>query len=386
MKRLLLLALGALLLVGADGDRPQRQGARQRHGPQMREGGPGPGARKPGGGQQRQRQRQRQAQGEQGEGTDGPRAGPANMFLRQGNNRAAVGAFRKQLEANPNSAALNVGLAKALARVGQCEEALDHFWPYVGTLPFGGDAALAASTCSNRLGLLDDAVFFDRIAVEANPDSARALTNLALDLQAVGDPVGRDEALEELLFLRKDRDASAYARAVIALETGDLDEFDFVAFTWRRDDGPSMDLGRLQGQAWLDVDDPVSALAVLSKLKKIRAGEHTRRLRAEAHRRLGALDEARSHVEDQLQSVSEGGDSDAIRIRVEVDSGNLDAATAILAEYDHDLGIDMTASAWYLARARGDTARIEEYAARYAALQTNPRRTLEQLIPLDRRE
>ena len=242
-----------------------------------------------------------------------------------------------------------------------------------------------SSTCSNRLGLYEDAVFFDRLAVEANPDSARALTNLALDLDAVGDDVGRDEALEDLLFLRKDRDASAYARAVLALERGDLDEFDFVAFTWRRDDGTNMDLGRLEAQAWLDVDDPITALSVLSQLKKIRAGAHTRRLRAEAHRRLGATAEAQSHVEDNTQAVSEGPESDAIEIRVDVDAGDLDAARTILAQYPNAGGAEMTASAWYVARAEGDAAQMATLAARYATQQRNPRRTLELLIPIDRR-
>lgn len=314
-----------------------------------------------------------------------PRTGRGNMFLKQGSTRAAVSSFRKQLEADPDSAALHVGLGKALARIGQCEEALDHFWPYVGTLPFGAEAALAASTCSSRLGLLDDAILFDRLAVDLDETSARALTNLALDLSSAGDEGGAEVVLDELLHLRRDRDASTYARAVLALRDGRIDDFDRIAFAWEATEGPSLDLRRLQAQAWLDLDDPVAAIDTLANVRRIRNGQQVRHLRAEALRRTGYAEEAALYLEDRPQSVLEGVDSDAVRIRVFADLGQFEQAHAVLAEYEGLQGPEIAASTWYLARREGRDAELPALAAAYEHARQSPLRDLDQLVPWNAR-
>ncbi|MDP2306138.1 MAG: hypothetical protein Q8P18_08920 [Pseudomonadota bacterium] len=309
------------------------------------------------------------------------RAARGNMFLRQGSPRAAVASFRKQLEASPDSAALHIGLGKSLTRIGRCEEALDHFWPFVGTLPFGADAALAASTCSSRIGLLDDAVYFDRIAVDLDPTSARALTNLALDLSASGDKGGAAAALDELLYLRPERDASNYARAVLALREGDLDQFDLVVEAWERNDGPSLDLRRLQAQAWLDLDNPPAAMATLENVRRMRNGQQVRHLRSEAQRRVGYTADAAAYLEDRPQSVLEGVDSDAVRVRVHVDEGDFAAAHEVLAGYDAIEDAELIASAWYLANAEGRAADLPALRDAYEHTRTSPLRQLSHLVP-----
>lgn len=315
----------------------------------------------------------------------GMRAARGNMFLRQGSPRAAVASFRKQLEASPDSTALHIGLGKSLARIGRCEEALDHLWPYVGTLPFGSDAALAASTCSSRIGLLDDAVYFDRIAVDLDPTSARALTNLALDLSAAGDEAGAAAALDELLFLRPERDASHYARAVLALRVGDLDLFDSVVEAWERNDGPSLDLRRLQAQAWLDMDNPPAAMEALENVRRMRNGQQVRHLRAEAQRRVGYTDDAAAYLEDRPQSVLEGVDSDAVRVRVHVDQGDLAIAHEVLAGYDVVDDPELIASAWYLAAAEGRASELPALEEAYEQARTSPLRELRHLVPWTKR-
>ncbi len=323
----------------------------------------------------------REPKGEERSVATGARAMRGNMFLKRGSNRAALVSFERQLEETPDAPGVHLGLAKALARIGRCAEALDHFWPYIGTVPFGGDSALAASTCSTRVGLLEDAIYFDRLAVELSPESARAWTNLALDLSTAGDAVGLEDTLDALLNLRDDRDASMYARAVIALRDGDLDTFDQVAFVWEAADGPSLDLRRLQAQSWLDTDNPTLALDSLKNVRRIKNGQQVRHLRAEALRRTGYPEEAASYLEDRPESVVEGTNADAVRVRLDVDTGDFAAAHALLDSYEGRLDADLTASAWYLARREGRTAALPALVERYRRVQSNPMRTLAQLIP-----
>jgi len=383
------LVLGALALMG--NSPPPDGGDRPRHAEGKRGPGPGRGPRGIAKGEGPKAGKGSAAKGEAGAadgepaGKDGKRRGSlgaGNMFLKRGGNKAAAGAFRKQLDKNPDAPAAHVGLGKALTRMGKCEEALTHLWPYVGTLPFGGDAALAASTCSGRLGLLGDAVYFDHLAVELSPESARALTSLALDTAALGDTAATEAALEELLFLRKDRDASAYARANLALRAGDIAAFDDIAALWERDDGPGADLRRLQAQSWLDMDNPRECEAILARLASLRSGNQTRYLRAEAHRRMGYADEAEEYLADRPQSVLEGVDPDSIRVRVAVDLGNFPRAHELLAAYEGLPDPEILASAWYLARAEGRIDALPALEAEYRAVRMSPLRELEQLVPV----
>lgn len=371
------IVVGLLTLMGSSppADAPRPGGGQGEMG----------GKRRPGAGKPKLRAEKRgddaRAGKKKGEGKAGMRAAKGNMFLRQGSPRAAVASFRKQLEESPDSTALHIGLGKSLARLGRCEEALDHLWPYVGTLPFGAEAALSASTCSSRIGLLDDAVYFDRIAVDLDPTSARALTNLALDLSSAGDEAGAAEALDDLLFLRPERDASNYARAVLALRTGDLDTFDLVIEAWERDDGASLDMRRLQAQAWLDMDNPPAAMAALENVRRMRNGQQVRHLRSEALRRTGYTAEAAGYLQDRPQSVLEGVDSDAVRVRVHVDERDFAAAHAVLDNYDVIDDAELIASAWYLAAAEGRTDALAALQAEYEHVRTSPLRQLSHLEP-----
>lgn len=342
---------------------------------------PFPGGMGPGMGQAGQRVSAGQkVRGGGGKGKQSSTA-TGNLFLQYGGFRAASNSFRKQLEKQPDSAAAHVGLGKALARMGMCAEALEHFAPYVGTVPFTMEVALSASTCANRLGLLWDAIYYDQIAIDLNPDSIRALTSLALNLSAAGDEIGAEEVLERLLLLREDRDASAYARASLALRAGNLDEFDIVIATWEREDRPALDFRRLQAQAWLDLDNPLGVEQVLGHVARMRGGDQVRFLRAEAQRRLGYSDEATLHLASRPQSVLEGVDSDAVRVRIHADEGEFTKAHELLAQYDGLSDPDILASAWYLAAAEGHRAELPALEAAYERSQASPLRQLSHLVP-----
>ncbi|MFZ5481499.1 MAG: tetratricopeptide repeat protein [Myxococcota bacterium] len=309
-----------------------------------------------------------------------------NAFLRQGSARASIASFRKTLARDPDSVAAHTGLGRALTRVGRCDEALEHLEPYVGTKAFGPEAALAASTCAGRLGFLEDAVYYGEIAVELDAKSARAWTSLALAYDELGDPVGRDTAMEELLLLRDGRDSSWYAEGVMAIRAGDVDRFDGIAALWRRDNRSSLDLLRLEALSWLDLDDPQAAFDALVPVKTLQAGAQIRSLRAESLRRLGFPETASVYMEDRPNSVLEGPDADAVRARIQADLGDFAAARATLEEYGREPeDADVVASAWYLARETGDAATEAAMAQRYEVLRQSPLRDLRHLVPVSRR-
>lgn len=310
-----------------------------------------------------------------------PRLGIARRMLQQGNNVGAVAAFRRNVKAHPNAPAASVGLGKALARVGQCEEALEHLAPWEGTTPFGADAALAAAGCASRLGLSADAVRYDLLAVDLDPTSARALTNLALDADTAGDMVARAEALAGLADLPPSTLGIWYADAVLALRVGDIDTFDVVTAGWERVHGPGGALRTLRARAWLDLGDPVSAWHVLRDVAVFRGGSIARILHAETERRLGEVDAAADLLSMDSDEPFDAADADTVRARVAVDRGELASAAEWLAGLDPG-DADVVASGWYLARARGDDAERERLARAYARLRPDGLRALDTLLPI----
>ncbi len=309
-----------------------------------------------------------------------------NSMLRSGNNAAAAVSFRKAIKHDPTQVAAHVGLGKSLARDGKCEDALVELLPWVDTVPFGADAALLTSTCAHRLGFLEDAVYFDRLAIDIEPDSARAWSNLALDLQEVGDVVGVAEALDKLDLLGRDgRDASFYPRAVLAIREGNIDEFDILAHLWKRERRSKDELRRLTAQTWLDMDDPVMSLATIESVRKLNRSYQEACTRAEATRRAGDPEGALTLIDRHGKRPLQGSAAEAVRIRARVDSGDIDGARSLLAEYDDIADEEIVASAWYVAHAQDDAAGMARAARDYAEVQVSPLRTLASLVPVPAR-
>jgi tetratricopeptide (TPR) repeat protein len=311
--------------------------------------------------------------------------GLADGFMTSGNFRAAISAFQRELKTNPDSAATHIGLGRALSRVGRCAEALDHLWPYADSRPFGDEAALSAAACSARLGLMDDAILFDEVAVRRDAQNVRALTNYALDLDLAGRWGERDAVLDALLVAKPDRDASLFARSVIALRRGDLDEFDALMATWPLDRDTRISRARLLAQSWLDSDLPEAALVEVDHLPVFGRGAAARELRAEALRRLGLFDEAEDGLESRVTRRVEGADIDAVRARVAIDRGQAVEALSHLADYDQSDEPEIIASMWYFARKKGDAEGMSLHAAAYRRVQVSPLRTLEKLVPITER-
>lgn len=305
----------------------------------------------------------------------------AAAAMQGGSMRSAIRLYEKQVERNPDAPAPNVALGRAYAKAGYCRKALDRLWPWVGTVPFGHRAALAASTCSARLGLHADAILFDRIALEEKPGSTGALTAYALDLYAVGDLVSAGEVMEMLAIgLPGPRDRSYFVLASEAVRGGDVDTFDTILQLWAREGTTPSEAHRLSAQLWLDLDDPREALRTLGARGRQVA---LRPMRAEAERRLGEPDEALRTLDMRVRGHAEGILADAVRARVLVDLGELDEADAVLDEWEGTEEPELVASAWYLAHARHDDAAAARLAETYGIVQESRLRTLDRLAPLD---
>jgi tetratricopeptide (TPR) repeat protein len=307
--------------------------------------------------------------------------GIAESFLKQGNFRAAAAGFRQELEKTPDAVAAHVGLGKALARLGRCDEALTELWPQVGTKPFGDEAALLASICSSSLGIEEDALYFAEMAAEMDPGNPRALTQYALVLDKRGDADRAERVIGQLQVLPGPKDASLYARSVLALRAGDIDEFDRLTFFWPDDRSSQRDLQRLEAQSWLDIGDPIQVVSSIKTIQRMRRGRASTWLRAEAVRRMGDPKEASDLLNSRNAREGEGSDSDAVRARVLADLGDLVGAQALIDQYAHEVDPELVASAWYVARSAGDKAAMKDYAAIYHREQVSPLRTLRQLIP-----
>lgn len=325
------------------------------------------------------------AEGGKGKGTERRAAVLGNSMMRKGNPRQAIFHYKKALEQDPDAPQLHVGLGRALARMGSCATALDHLLPYEDTPAFGVEAAISTSGCANRMGLVHDAIHFDRLAVSLDEDNVRARTNLALHLDEAGDADGAQRVLDDLLLLQDERDASLYAQAALALRHGDVDAFDAIAALWDREDRRDEDLLRLRIVAWMDLDDPQEAWNELQRIRTLRASRSIYPLRLETLRRLGQAAEVIA-IADARNRSAEGVDADAALARAYVDVGEIDAAQQIVDAYGDSDEPEVVATQWYLARARGDAEAQADAAARYAALPYNsPLRTLEQLVPVHER-
>ena len=108
-----------------------------------------------------------------------------------------------------------------------------------------------------------------------------------------------------------------------------------------------------------------------------------RRLRGEIFRRLGELDSAEEALTTVYADAVGVVGLKAIEVRLRVDQGQLDKADALLSEAQmiSPLRPDVVASAWYLARAKGDTEEMNVLKELYELVQSNPYRRLERLVP-----
>ena len=290
--------------------------------------------------------------------------------------------FAGEVEKNPGLTASWVGWGTAQARLGKCEEALEKFWPFAYTRPFKVESALLAARCSSRLGYLDDAVYFDSLAVLSQPTNVPARSALALDLDRAGDVVGREIVLEQLSLIDPNKDASLFASAAIAVRHGDIEAFDVLDHLWQREGRADEEFLRLRAVSWLDIDDPHQAYAEMTVVRAVRRGNGARLLIVESLRRMGLAEDALDRFDRSAVSKLQGMDAEVIRARVLVDLGRLDEARTLLAPWLTTLDEEVTASRWYLERAEGHADAMRSAAADWGLVCSSPIRLLHHLVPL----
>lgn len=324
-----------------------------------------------------------------GAGIGSVRAAPGKInprmmsMLKGGTPRAQAIAARKELSGDPENPRLQLNLAVSLAKVGKCTESLDLLWNNIDALEFTAKEALIAAQCSNRVGLNEDALMFDRMGLSEEPDSVRGWTQLALHADKVGDTVAVAEALEALEAQSRGGDPAIYARTALAIRRGDLDEFAICRSLWVRAGWQERDVVPMEAQVWLDLDDPETALSLTTAISMTRMP--SRYAFAEAYRRLGQASDAAYVLDNARLRPSVGVNSDAILIRVRSDQGDRAAAAALLADYTDSSEPDILASRWYVARLDGDPAEMARWSAAWEEVRDNPLQRLEQLIPIPER-
>ncbi len=306
-----------------------------------------------------------------------------NALLARGMFRLAAAAFREAVAAEPDSGAAHIGLGVALARNGNCSDALPEFRDWNEARNFGSRVALLAAHCAERQGDAAAAVEFSLRAWESKRNSRTALARLALDADRLHDPVLVEVATEYLWYVNPEQDESLFVEAALALRRGDPTELDIIDTLWRREGRSDEEMNRMRARSWLDVGDPVQAYAELKQGgSKLKRGADSRVMMAETTRRLGLLADADRALDSKLMGLLTGADADAVKARMLVDRGQLADARTLLADYELELEEEVVASRWYLARAEGDAAAMEQEAAAYALARTSPLRTLDQYLPV----
>jgi len=315
----------------------------------------------------------------------------AAHFVETGKVRRGILVYRGLLKKNPGDDRARLGLAVAVGSLWDCKEPLEILGDLRGGPLWSGVAARAQARCLAVMGDLDAAraAADDAATLDPGPGASAARAGLAL---RDGDRPTFEDALYALSVApgRELQVAELQAEASVAWGTGDVDGR--VAEVRRLGRGTALEddanslAGLESGRRWLDLDDPLEALASLRAVtRRHRLDPHLGAWTAEAMRRSGLLDEALAVQGRQGIRKAKGALLDGIRARIFVDDGRLDDAASLLAPLEASDDPEVLASEWYLARARGDDAAMARYAARWAGRNTSPDRTLAQLVPIDAR-
>lgn len=337
-------------------------------------GGPGPGrgmGPRPGEG----------GPGRPGEGGGGPpRRAIGNPMFGPGRNRPGPDGP----EVDRLAGQINQG--RKLASEGRCGEAMRLLVPAVGSLPFGPDAAITAASCARKMGWLEDAIWLGLYAVDIDLFHVRAATSVALDLATWGDRAAAELQLERIDGVSTGVEPALHAWANLALRDGDIDELDILLRGWDAGGPNARELRRIQGRSWLDLDDPVSALAALAQTDKGAPTAEEVALRAEAARRSGDPLTAMELLAATGVTEADPAVLDAVRARVLVDDHHLEDAKRVMAPWVASDDEEVIASLWYLARASAEPKVMADHAHLYEKAKTSPLRVLEQLIPITQRK
>jgi len=320
-------------------------------------------------------------------------AGPQTVslglgMLEKGRYRLAVQALKKEIAKSPDRPALEIGLGRALGELGRCDEGLKHLLPNASKNRFDADAAWAVAKCSARVDDAAMATYWLEFAHGMAEERTALQVALALAYYDAGDLALAVDVVERIYQREPAAPTHELALLRLAVAVGDVELADELLFLLDHHT-QIKGLGarhKLRGILELDLGYPLAAQAtLLAYIEHHRADARAVQLRIEAIRRAGDAATARALLvaRSALTDVDRYPYARAVRARVQADVGELEnaqeLADAALASTPFEA--DAVASAWYVARARGQTQTANALAARYELVQPNPLRTLDKLVP-----
>lgn len=297
----------------------------------------------------------------------------------------ALDTFDEILRTHPDHPEALLGRARTLARLGRCDEALAVLGEQRAVANWTPRAALAEGLCHEKAGDLSLAIVAYREAVDLNDEVETSWFQLATALAEANDPEAgwAREALDDLRSATADSAEVRVGSVWLARNAGDADGAWTELALLRRVPGGDLaaqQLAFVEGVLWLDAGDPFTAHEYLRVALEANFNHpQIRAWTAEAVRRQGSARWAIGHLTAVSVRKLLGVEGHAILARTRVDLGQLDEAEAELAPYASSTDLEILASRWYLARARGDTETADTLAERYAV--RNPPAPLSVLVP-----
>jgi tetratricopeptide (TPR) repeat protein len=301
--------------------------------------------------------------------------------------RMAAEEFREVLRERPNYGMAKIGLGESLASLGKCNDAL----VYLLDVPrdksiWTVDAASAEALCRYRVGEVSAslAAYEEAIVLGGNRD-AKPWVQMTLVVSRQGDPQGA-QRMTELFSRLPDNDWMVLlAYTWIAYDSGseDLDRYlPRLESVTGPGSGP-IQVQRLQidGLRWMDLGMLDLANELFDQALNISMGHsRTSTYKAEALRREGDLASAWYYLTRPAFTTDDSYLREAIKVRVLVDRGEYSEAESLLTSFAEPFDPEVLASTWYLARARGETARAAEVSLWWNNVNPNRLRSLDKLL------
>ncbi len=249
-------------------------------------------------------------------------------MLEQGTPKTRLIAEKIRLRQAPDDPSRVAKWGVALAEYGRCGDALDVLHEVLADDPDLPEAWMAAAECSRRIGLSSDGLDFLRRGRRLDPDH-EGMRQLEQYYLAATNGWQQGEGLSD--FEDEFEPVCHLTRAAILAQQGDVEGYDRERALCLQGGRSVWAFWRLDAQMWLVVDDPIAVLHTVGPVRRGRGP--SRPIFAEAQRRLGDLEGARTLLEHSEVEVSEGLRHDAVMARIREDLGQETAAQEILHRY-----------------------------------------------------
>ncbi|MCP4918387.1 MAG: hypothetical protein GY913_15890 [Proteobacteria bacterium] len=325
----------------------------------------------------------------------GPRAGQAirslgpSVFLGMRNLHdqrpdQALETFMAMLEDNPDSPRLHLFIGEAHLELNECEKGEEWMIPHRTRPAFQFEYAGKLAGCYARRRDFSAAEYWQEDAVNLDANNPVQWTRLALYRHRMGDVERSAEAMAVAEELDPDHMSVHYTRGLIAAAEGRLDDVETELPILREMPRGKHSALVLEARLELDLGNAFAAERIAKEANRLDMNNQAAILvRGEATRILGDPHTARNLLQRRRQVIDERPRMWPSLVRTLVDLGLMDDAIALLetAQALDPADADTLASAWYVARVQGDAEAMAHHAAIYAAVQTNPHRSLERLVP-----